>query len=73
MNEHEPYVPIQERLRYGCVYRAKRWSGDTFTDLGGGDVDEPATDEVMTVAAAYIDCLEAIIAEYTLAIAGLQV
>ena len=37
-------------LRDGCVYRKKRWSGDTHEDLGGS-IDESKTDEMMSTAA----------------------
>lgn len=40
-----------ERLRGGCVCRARRWSGDTHDDLGG-TVDEAATDALLAEAAA---------------------
>lgn len=46
-----------ERLRYGCVYRPRRWSGDTHTDLGG-TINEDATDAVMAEAADEIERLE---------------
>ena len=40
-----------ERLQAGCVYRPKRWSGDTHDDLGG-PIDEAATESLLAEAAA---------------------
>lgn len=52
-----------ERLRYGCVYHPKRWSGDTHADLGGA-VSEEATDAVMFEAADEIERLRRLLNEY---------
>lgn len=38
----------------GCVTRDKRHSGDTFSDLASGCIDENATDRIMAQAADYI-------------------
>ena len=43
-------------LDSGCVYHAKRWSGDTHADMGG-TIDESATDEIMRRAAEMIRSL----------------
>lgn len=51
-----------EDLRNGCVYHAKRWSGDTHADLGG-TIDEAATDALMAQAADEIDRLRRELAE----------
>jgi hypothetical protein len=56
MGEQENPDGLVDRLRLGCVYRPKRWSGDTHTDLGGS-VDEEATDALMADAADLIDAL----------------
>lgn len=45
-----------EELRAGCVYRAKRWSGDTHDDLGGS-VNDAGTNELMAAAADVINRL----------------
>lgn len=42
-----------EKLKDGCIYHAKRWSGDTHDDLGGS-IDEAATDALMREAAEEI-------------------
>jgi hypothetical protein len=63
---------IQETLRDGCVLHPRRWSGDTHTDLGGS-VDEDATDEVMRIAADYIDFLEETVSTCLLQLAGLTI
>lgn len=47
---------IVTRLREGAVQHAKRWTGDTHSDLGGS-IDEGATDALMTEAAAEITSL----------------
>ena len=50
---HRKIEQLLEQLREGCVYHTKRWSGDTFTGLGG-EVDEQATDEIMNEAVGLI-------------------
>jgi hypothetical protein len=47
-----------DRLNLGCVYKARRWSGDTHSDSPSGRVDEEATDMLMKSAAGRIDRLE---------------
>lgn len=56
------YIDLIARLRDGTVMFTKRWSGDTFADLGGG-VDEEATDAVMEAAADAIEALTADVAD----------
>lgn len=48
---------LAKRLDDGCVYREKRWSGDTHGDLGGS-IDEDETDKLMREAAAELRKLE---------------
>jgi hypothetical protein len=67
----EDGVTIQQRLRWGCVMHPQRWCGDVHTDLGGS-VNEAETDNVMGVAAIYIDFLESLLAEYNVALTALH-
>jgi hypothetical protein len=55
---------LMTRLRDGVVYRTRRHSGDTHTDLGGS-VDEDATDAIM---AAAVEEIERLCAELTFVI-----
>jgi hypothetical protein len=48
---------LVDALLEGCVYRPKRWSGDTHDDLGGS-IDEDATNALMQEAADRINTLE---------------
>ena len=50
---------LVQRLRDGCIYRKKRWSGDTHFDLGGS-IDEERTDALLGESAAAIERLQAI-------------
>lgn len=47
-----------ERLQAGCVYRPKRWSGDTHDDLGG-PIDEAATESLLAEAAEALEAARA--------------
>jgi len=48
---------LSERLAEGCIYRDRRWSGDTHEDEGGC-IDEAATDDLMAEAAAIVKAWE---------------
>jgi hypothetical protein len=62
---------LVKRLDEGCIQHARRWSGDTHTDLGGS-VDEEATDAVMKEAARRIEALQAEVADKSGIIAELR-
>ncbi len=51
---------LVQRLRDGCIYRKKRWSGDTHFDLGGS-IDEERTDALLRESAAAIVRLQPIV------------
>src|SRR5690625_425587 len=48
-----------ERLQAGCVYRPKRWRGDTHDDLGG-PIDEAATESLLAEAAEALEAARAV-------------
>ncbi len=54
-----------ERLQAGCVYRPKRWSGDTHDDLGG-PIDEAATESLLAEAAEALSQQRAVPEGYAL-------
>lgn len=49
-----------KKLKRGCVYHEKRWSGDTHSDMGG-TINESETDNLMQQAAEHLERFQKII------------